>query len=260
MDIIVCVKRIPDTSETVDIVEIDASGRNIRKDRLIFKTNEWDEYALEEAIRLKERLGGVVTAVTTGAEECEHTLRRALAMGADRAIRIDEDVSTADSYVTANILARLISGLSYDLVMFGMQSEDLGRASLGVMCAEMLGIPHVAGAVSVQVRGEEVSVAREIEAGLLELYTLRLPALLTIQTGINRPRYISFINIRKAQNKELRVMTLKELGLSRDVLTPMVKLEKLELPALGKKAEIISGSAEEAASKLAAILKGLGRV
>ena len=258
MDIVACVKHIPDTSDAVDIVEIDASGKDIKRDALIFKTNDWDEYALEEAVQLKERFGGAVTAVTVGTEECDYTLRRALAMGVDRAIRVDEDVTSADSYIMAKILTALIGSLSYDLVMFGMQSEDFGRASLGVMCAEMLGVPHAAGVFRLEVRDREVRVGRELEAGTLELYTLKLPALLTIQTGINKPRYISFINIKRARSRELRVITLGELGLSRDELTPMVKLEKLELPLTGKKAEIISGSAEEAAANLANIFKRLG--
>jgi electron transfer flavoprotein beta subunit len=259
MDIVVSVKRIPDTSEAVDVIEIDASGKDIKRDALIFKTNDWDECALEEAIQLKERLGGTVTAVTVGTEECDSTLRRALAMGADRAIRINEDVIAADSNIIATILTALIRTLSYDLVMFGMQSGDFGRASLGVMCAELLGIPHAAGVFSIQVQDKEVKVGRELEAGILELYTLKLPALLTIQTGINKPRYISYVNLRKAQNKELRIMTLEELGLSRDALSPMVKLEKLEFPTTDKRAKIISGSVEEVTDKLVEILKGLGR-
>jgi electron transfer flavoprotein beta subunit len=187
-------------------------------------------------------------------------LRRALAMGADRAIRINEDVTAADSNVMAMILTSLISTLSYDLVMFGMQSGDFGRACLGVMCAELLGIPHAAGVFSLQVQDREVEVGRELEAGTLELYTLKLPALLTIQTGINKPRYLSYVNIKKAQTKELRIVTLGELGLSRDALTPMVKLEKLEYPTTDKRAKIISGSVEEIADKLVEISKGLGRL
>jgi electron transfer flavoprotein beta subunit len=260
MDIVVSVKRIPDTSDIVDVVKIDASGKDIKRDALIFKTNDWDECALEEAIQLKERLGGTVTAVTVGTDECDSTLRRALAMGADRAIRINEDVTAADSNIMAMILTSLISTLSYDLVMFGMQSGDFGRACLGVMCAELLDIPHAAGVFSLQVQDREVEVGRELEAGILELYTLKLPALLTIQTGINKPRYLSYVNIKKAQTKELRIVTLGELGLSRDALTPTVKLEKLEYPTTDKRAKIISGSVEEIADKLVEISKGLGRL
>lgn len=258
MDIVVCIKRIPDTSEAVDVIEIDLTGKDIKKEALAFKINEWDEYALEEAIQLKEKLGGTITAITAGLEECDETLRKALAMGVDRAIRIDEDVTTADSHGVARLLATQINSLPYNLVMFGMQSGDLGNGQLGAMVAEMLGITHATGVVRLEIKDGEVSVSRELEAGLLELYTLKLPALLTIQTGINKPRYVSFANIRKARSKELKVVTTGELGLSRDILTPMVKLEKLDLPPAGKEAKIISGSAEEAAANLAGTLKNLG--
>jgi len=255
MDIVVCIKRVPDIPGPV---QIDASANDIKRDTLIFKINDWDEYALEEAAQLKEKLGGTFTAITVGPKECDDILRRALALGADRAIRIDEDVTAKDSYTVAKLLSTLISSLSYDLVMFGMQSEDLGRGQLGPMVAEMLGIPHAAGVTRLEVRDREVGVGRELEGGTLELYALKLPALLTIQTGINIPRYVSVSSIRRARDKELRVMALDELGLSRDTLTPIVKLENLDLPPKGKEAEIISGSPEETAEKLAALLKSLG--
>jgi len=258
VDIVVAIKQVLDTSEAVDVVEIDASGKDIKKGALISRINDWDEYALEEAVQLKQKLGGTVTAVTVGPGEWDDTLRRALAMGADRAIRIDEDAAAMDSCVVARVLTALISRLSYDLIMFGAQSEDLGSGQLGPMVAEMLGIPHATLVVSLQVQEGEARVSRELEGGVLELYTLKLPALLTIQTGINRPRYVSFASIKKARDKELKVMSLGELGLSREALTPMVKLEKLELTPAGKRAELISGSAEEAAANLATILKNSG--
>lgn len=258
MDIVVAIKQVLDTSEAVDVVEIDASGKNIKKETLISKINDWDEYALEEAVQLKEKLGGNVTAVTVGPGEWDALLRRALAMGVDRAVRIDEDSEAMDSHVIARMLATLISRLPYDLVMFGAQSEDLGSGQLGPMVAEMLGIPHATLVVNLEAREGEVRVSRELEGGVLELYTLKLPALLTIQTGINRPRYVSFASIKKAREKELKVVSLDELGLSSEALTPMVKLEKLELTPAGKRAELISGSAEEAAASLATILKNSG--
>ena len=255
MDIVACIKRVPDLP---DFVKIDASGKDIERDRLVFKINDWDEYVIEEATQLKEKLGGTFTAVTVGLEECNGVLMRALALGADRAIRIDEDVTTADSYIVAEILAALIKGIPYDLVMFGMQSEDSGRGQLGILIAEMLGISHAVGVKRLEVQDREVRVWRELEGGTLEIYTLKLPALVTVQTGINQPRYPSILGIRRAKNKELKVMAVEELGISRDALTPVVKLEKLDSPPTGKEVEIISGSAEEAADKLATILKDLG--
>ena len=258
MDIVVCIKQVLDTSEAVDVVEIDANGKDIKKETLISKINNWDEYALEEAIQLKEKLGGTVTVITVGPNEWDNLLRRALAMGADKAIRIDEDVAATDAYAVAKILKAVISSLSYDLVMFGAQSEDIGSGQLGVMVAEMLGIPHASLVVKLETQENEVRVRRELEGGLLELYTLKLPALLTIQTGINQPRYISFALVRKARDKEVKVIPIDELNLSREVLTPIAKLEKLEVALGGKEAELISGTTEEAAAKLATILKDSG--
>ena len=255
MDIVACIKRVPDIP---DFVEIDASGKDIKRERLLFKINDWDEYVVEEATQLKEKLGGTFTAITIGPEEDDDILRRALALGADRAIRINEDVTTADSYVVAKILAALIKDLPHDLVLFGMQSEDIGSGQLGPMVAEILGIPHAIGIRRLDVEDGEAKVGRELEGSTLELYTLKLPALLTIQTGINQPRYPSILGIRKAKNKELKVMTLDELGISHDALTPMVKLEKLDLPTSDKEVKMISGSPEETADKLVTIIRDLG--
>lgn len=257
MDIIVCIKRVPDTSEA-DLIKIDPSQKDIEKDRLAFKINDWDEYVLEAAVQLKEKLGGMLTAVTAGPESWDEVLRRALAMGADSGIRIDHDVSVDDPHTVAVILDKVIQGLSYDLVLFGAQSEDFGNGQLGAMVAEMLGIPHATLVTNLEAEEKEVHVERELEAGTLQSYTIELPALLTIHTGINQPRYISLGGIRRAMQKELQVMSLSDLDLSLEALTPMVKLEKLELPPKGKGAELITGTPEEAAGQLAKILKDAG--
>lgn len=257
MDIVVCIKRVPDTSGT-DVIKIDASGKDIEKGALAFKINEWDEYALEAAVQLKEKLAGSVTAVTVGPAGWDDILRRALAMGADKAVRVDEDVGALDSYIVARILQRFIKRLPYDLVVFGAQSEDFGSGQLGAMVAEMLGIPHATLVVSLQAEDREVHIDREVEAGMVESYTIKLPALLTIQTGINRPRYISLGGIKRAMAKELQVMSLSDLDLSLETIDPMVRLEKLELPPKGKEAELISGSPEESAEQLARILQKRG--
>jgi len=258
LDIVVAVKQVPDTSEVVDVVEIDGSGKDIERGTLVSRINEWDKYALEEALQWKQKLGGTVTAVTVGPGEWDDTLRRALAMGADRAIRVDEDATVIDCSAAARTLAALIGRLPHDLVMFGAQSEDFGSAQLGPMVAEMLGIPHAALVVRLQVEEGEAHVERELEGGARDLYTLRLPALLTIQTGINRPRYVSFSSVRKAREKELSVMSLDELGLPPQALTPAVELARLELAPAGKGAVLISGAAEEAAARLATILREAG--
>ena len=257
MDIIACIKRVPDTSET-DAIKIDNSQRDIEKSGLAFKINDWDEYVLEAAVQSKEKLGGTLTAVTVGPQEWSDILRRALAMGADTGIRIDHDVASKDPHIVALILKAVIQRLPYDLVLFGAQSEDFGSGQLGAMVAEMLGIPHATLVVSLEAGDSKVHISRELEAGTLESYTIELPALLTIHTGINKPRYISLGGIKKAMQKELQVMSPDDLGLSADMLVPMVKLERLELPSKGKGAELITGTPEEAAEQLAKTLKEAG--
>jgi electron transfer flavoprotein beta subunit len=257
MDIIACIKRVPDASEA-DVVKIDPSQRDIEKAGLVFKINDWDEYVLEAAVQLKEKLGGTLTAITVGPKDWDEVLRRALAMGADNAIRIDQDVSADDPYTVAVILEKVIQRLSYDLVLFGAQSEDFGSGQLGEMVAEMLGVPHATLVTGLEAEENKVHVNRELEAGTLQSYTIELPALLTIHTGINQPRYISLRGIRSAMQKELQVMVLDDMGLSPGALVPMVKLEKLELPPKGKEAELIAGAPEEAAGQLAKILKDAG--
>ena len=257
MDIIACIKRVPDTSEA-DAIKIDSSQRDIEKSGLAFKINDWDEYALEAAVQLKEKHEGTLTAVTVGPKDWEDILRRALAMGADRAIRIDEDVANVEPYVAAQILVKLIKDLKYDLVLFGAQSEDFGSGQLGAMVAEMLGTPHATLVVNLEAEDKVIHIKRELEAGMLESYTIKLPALLSIQTGINQPRYVSIGGIKRAMQKELEVMSLSDLGLSSESLIPMVTLERLELPPKGKEVELISGLPEEMAEQLAKILQNAG--
>lgn len=257
MYIVACIKRVPDTSEA-DTIKIDASQRDIEKSGLAFKINDWDEYALEAAVQLKEKQGGTLSAVTVGPKDWGDILRRALAVGADKAIRVDEDVVAADPYVVAKILETLLKRLPYDLVLFGAQSEDFGSGQLGAMVAEMLGIPHATLVVGLQAEEQRVRINRELEAGTLESYSIELPALLTIQTGINQPRYISLGGIKRAMKKELQVMSLSDLDLHPETMSPMVKLERFELPPKGKEAELISGSPEESAEQLAKILQNSG--
>ena len=257
MNIIVCMKRVPDTS-LVGRVTIDSSGLDIEKKLLGFKINEWDEYALEEAVQICKRLGGTITAVTVGTNECDDLLRKALALGANQAVRVDEDLTLSDSAAVAQVLGALVSKTPHDLVLFGMQSEDFGAADLGVMVAETLGISHAAGIVKVEGGNGELKVWREVEGGAQEIYSIKLPAVLTIQTGINHPRYPSFLNIRKAKDKELHVITLAELGLDKTGISKLVTLQNLEFPRVTKHGEILSGSSEETAAQLSTILNELG--
>ncbi|MCG6880995.1 MAG: electron transfer flavoprotein subunit beta/FixA family protein [Deltaproteobacteria bacterium] len=252
MNIIVCVKRVPLTQE-VDL-EIDGSGKKIKEDALAYVINDWDNYAIEAAVQLQENLGGEVTAVTIGVEDDEEVLRRALAMGADRAVRIDPGELVTDGYLDATILAKTISGLEYDLILTGVQSEDRNTGMVGIMLAEQLGLAHAAVTNGVAPEENAATVHVELEGGIDEVSRIQLPALLTIQTGINEPRYVSIMGIRKAKKKELKVMTLDDLGFGAEALIPQTQIEEVFLPPETEGAEMIEGDAATVAETLIRIM------
>ncbi|MEO0156574.1 MAG: electron transfer flavoprotein subunit beta/FixA family protein [candidate division WOR-3 bacterium] len=254
MNIIVCIKRVPQTAEAD--VKIDPSGKDIIKDRLAFDMNESDSYALEEAILLKEKYGGSVTVISLGYPDTEDTLRIALAKGGDSAIRIKaEEMGETDGYKTAKVLSSVIKGLNYDLVLTGCMAADDGYSMVGQVLAENLGIPHATLVTKLEVSDKKLQVYRELEGGLLEHLELSLPALVTIQTGINTPRFASLIAIRRAAGKEIKTIGKSELPSDFDTNTT---LEELYLPPVGKRAEILTGSADEVATKIAGIIKEKG--
>lgn len=257
MDTIVFIKRVPDTSEG-DVIKITDSGKSIDKTGLNFKINTWDEYVLETAAQLKEKRGGTFTAITVGTKDWDDVLRRALAMGADKAIRIDMDVTDLEPYAVAIILREVIKPLQFDLLLFGAQSEDFGSGQLGVTVAEMLDIPHASLVTSLEIEEKFVSVNRELEAGVMESYHIKLPALLTIQTGINQPRYISLAGIKRAMKMDIQLIQMSELSISPEEIAPKIKLEKLEVPVETKQAELITGLPAESSEKLAKILQNSG--
>ncbi|MEO0126802.1 MAG: electron transfer flavoprotein subunit beta/FixA family protein [candidate division WOR-3 bacterium] len=254
MNIIVCIKRVPQTAEAD--VKIDSSGKDIIKERLAFDMNESDSYALEEAILLKEKYGGSVTVISLGYPDTEDTLRIALAKGGDLAIRIKaEELGEIDGYKTAKILSSVIKGLNYDLILTGCMATDDGYSMVGQTLAESLGITHATLVTKLEVVDKKLQVYRELEGGLLEHLELSLPALVTIQTGINTPRFASLIAIRRAASKEIKTIGKSELP--SDIDTHSI-LEELFLPPVGKRAEILTGSADEVATKIAGIIKEKG--
>ena len=181
LDIIVCVKQVPETSEVE--LEIDSSGKGIKTESLVFEMNEWDEYSLEEALLLKEQFGGTVTAVTMGAIGADAVLRRCLAKGAEKAIWLkDESFLGSDAFATAKTLSSVIKNLQFDLIFTGAQASDDGHSAVGVILAELLGIPHASMVKKVLVEGKQIRVNRELEGGLEEVVELCTPSLLTIQT------------------------------------------------------------------------------
>lgn len=262
MEIVVCVKRVPETTEAE--ITLDEAGKEIEGKDLVFVINEWDNYALEEGILLKEKFGGSVTAVTMGSEESDEILRKCLAMGADRAIRLtDGAFEGSDAQATAKILLQAVKRLDFDLVLTGVQASDDGCGQTGVTLAELLGIPHAALVSSVEIEDGTAKVHRELEGGLEELLEVRLPAVFTIQTGINQPRYVSIMGIRKARGKEIETLGLADTDLREEdvgISGSLTRLERMSLPTVGKRAQILAGGSDEASTTLAEILKKGGLI
>jgi electron transfer flavoprotein beta subunit len=262
LDIIVCVKHVPETAEAE--LKIDVTGKNVEKTGLVFDINEWDDYALEEAVRIKEKLGGTVTAVTIGMEDSDSTLRKCLARGADTAIRLtDPKFVGSDACATAKILRSVIKNLRFDMILTGMQAGDDGYAAVGPILAEMLQIQHATMVKKLELGSDTVKVNRELEGGMEEQNEVKLPALLSVQTGINEPRYVSIMGIRKAMQKEIRVMNLADTGLTESDVGPMgswLRIERLYVPPVEKQAEFLAGSPDEVATRIAEILKSKGLI
>ena len=256
MNIIVCVKRVPFTQE--EDLKIEATKKEVDRESLAYVINEWDNYAIEEAVRLIEQGEGTVTAMTIGPEEDEEVLRRCLAMGADQAWRIDPGERTLDGQGTARVLARVIADLSFDLILCGVQAEDDNQGMVGITLAEYLGLAHAAVVTAIEPREGELIVQCELEGGTDERSRIKLPALLTVQTGINEPRYVSIMKIKKAAKKPLEVIRLADLNFSPDDLAPQVLLEELFLPPETGGSEMITGDPTQVAEKILQILKEKG--
>jgi electron transfer flavoprotein beta subunit len=250
MKIIVCIKQVPVRDSQL---RLDAGGRWIQENDLNFEINEPDAYALEEALRLKEHHGGEVIALCAGPARAAQTIREALAKGADRALHIeDEQVSSWDTLGLARLLAKAAQSEKADLILTGLQSDDLGYGQTGVVLAEILGTPHATIIMAVEALGGKVRVKRELEDGWFQNVEMPLPAILTIQSGINKLRYATLMGIKKAKTKEIKRLTAAELGVS---ASQTAVIERVYLPQKGKQTQLLEGSAKEAATKLAEKLK-----
>ena len=256
MNVVVCVKQVPEVTDAD--LEINKEGTEIDREDLVMVINDWDNYAIEEAVLLQEKFGGTVTAVTIGTEEDEDVLRRALAMGADRAIRIDPGDVELDGFVISNLLSGAIKDLEYDLILTGVQADDDNCGMVGIMLAEHLSLPHASVVTAIEHKGEELKINVELEDGLYEAAMIRLPSLLTIQTGINEPRYVSIMGIKKARKKELTVLKVSDLNLSGEDLQVATTVEEVYLPPETEGAEIIKGDASTVAGEIIRILKEKG--
>jgi electron transfer flavoprotein beta subunit len=251
MNIAVCVKRIPKTAEADIFIEKDET--DIKKDHLVFHLNDWDGYAVREAALLKEKHGGEVTVITIGPEESKEVLTRCLAMGADRALRI-KGPAVLDGHLIAKILSQVIKNQSFDLILTGVQAEDDNCGQVGVGLAQMLGLPHAAIVTHIDVAGDKAKVRRELEGGIDEVLELKLPAVLTIQTGINEPKYVSLGAILEAEDKEIKEVGIGEVGVPPQE-TSDTTVDQIFFPPVGKMAEILKGSPEEVVLQLTEILK-----
>jgi len=262
LNVIVCVKHVPETAEAE--LKIDSTGKNIEKTGLVFDINEWDDYALEEAVRIKEKQGGTVTAITIGPQDSEPTLRKCLARGADKAIRLtDPKFENSDAYATAKILHSVIKTIHFDLILLGAQAGDTGNAATGPILAELLGIPHATMVKKIELATATAKINRELEGGLEEQIEIHLPALFAIQTGINEPRYVSIMGIRKAMQKEIKVLSLADTGLTENDVGPAgswINIDKLYVPPVEKQAEFLKGTPDEIATKLTELIKSRGLI
>ena len=258
MKILVCVKQVPAKDSPLRLTE-DSSW--IRDADLSYEINEPDSFALEEALRLKEKHGGEVVVASVGPTRVQQAIREALSKGADRAIHIDDDSgSKLDSYFTARLIAEAVRSEAFDLVLTGLQSDDLGFAQTGVILAELLGLPHATIIMEVQVLDSRLKVKRELEGGWFQWVETPLPALLTIQSGINKPRYATLKGIKGAKTKEIRRVTPTDLGVKPDEASARNQLRRIYVPVKTKKTEFIEGPPKEAAARLMEKLQREARV
>jgi len=247
---VVCVKQVRTLS---DEVEFTADGRDVDPDYVELAVNEWDTYAVEEALRVREAAGeGEVVVVTVGGDDSEAALRRCLAMGADRAIRVTgEDAEIADPLTVARALAGAVGPESPDLVFAGVQSSDSVQAATGTMLAELLDLPRVAVVTKLTYdhSGKRAIVHRELEGGLIDVVEVDTPALLTIQTGINEPRYANLRAIKQASQQEITVL---DGGIEGETA---YRVRRMFVPPRGEGAEPLGDTPAEVAQQIAEIVK-----
>ena len=250
MKIIVAIKQVPARDSQL---KIQSGGQWIEEDDLTFEINEPDAYALEEALQLKEKHGGEVVALCLGPSRAASTIREALAKGADRAIHISEEsISGLDTLAVAKLLAGAIKSEAPDLVLTGLQSDDLGYGQAGVVLAELLGVPHATIIMQVSIEGGTLRVKRELEDGWFQFVSMPLPAVLTIQSGINKLRYATLMGIKKAKTKEIKVLTAAEAGGAGSAVST---LDRIYVPQRTKVSTIFEGDAKSTAAQLVEKLK-----
>lgn len=256
MKIGVCVKQVPAKDAPLSIA---TPAHWIRESDIGFETNEPDAFALEEALRLKEKHGGEVVAISMGPERVKQTIKEALAKGADRGIHVvDDKFYELDPLGSARSIAAAIQNEKFDLILTGLQSDDQGFGQTGVLLAEILGLPHATIIMQIEVLdGQRMKLKRELEAGWFQWVELPVPAVLSIQSGINKPRYATLKGIMAAKKREITAVQRASLNVPTELTQ---KVQKIYVPSRTKKTEFITGSPKEIAAKLVEKLKHEARV
>ena len=259
MEILVCVKRVPDTAENE--FELNSEGNDLDRDDLVYSVNEWDNYAVEEAIQIVDNLGGSITVVTVGDDEAEEVLRREMAMGANNGVLLSDDAfEGSDGRGIAAILKAEVEKGNYDLILTGAQADE-GAGQVGGMLAAMLDYPYASLVNKIEPADGKIKVGREIEGGNQEMNEIELPCVLSIQTGINEPRYVGIRGIRKVAGVEIPVKGAGDLGVDAgSVGKAGAKTKRVDyfVPDLGDGAEMLEGATDEIIEKLIEKLKAKG--
>jgi len=255
MKILVAIKQVPARDSQVKIA---SSGQWIEDDDLTYEINEPDAYALEAGLQLKEKHGGEVVVLCFGPSRAGQTIREALAKGADRALHIESDDPGAfDPLAAGKLIAAAMKAESPDLVLTGIQSDDLGYGQTGVVVAELLGYSHATIVMEVEPQGKMVRVKRELEDGWFQNVVLPLPVVLTVQSGIKKLRYATLMGIKKAKTKEVKTVAARELGAD---MASQAEMKRVYLPERSKKTQMLSGDAKQVAHQLVEKLKFEARV
>lgn len=256
MNIVVCIKQVPDTAATI---KLDPSGKSISTENITYVMNPFDEYAVEEALQAKEKFGGEVVLVTMGPERAEEALRTGLAMGADRGVHVlDPQLAGTDYSGTARVLATAIKTIPHDVIFCGKVAVDDNAGQIGPAIAELLGIPQVTAAAKLEMAqdGESAKAHREVE-GATEVLETPLPAVITAEKDLNQPRYPSLPGIMKAKTKEIKKMTLANLGLNPaefGVAAARFEVKGMSMPPKREGGRIIEGELPEAVKELVRLL------
>ncbi|MFQ5455073.1 MAG: electron transfer flavoprotein subunit beta/FixA family protein [Nitrospirota bacterium] len=263
MNIVVCIKQVPATEARI---KVNSEGNDIERDELPYVVNPYDEFAVEEGLRIKERIGdSSLTVVSIGTERVVSALRTCLAMGADKAVHvIDDGINCCDSYKTALILSKVLKSIPYDIILFGKHAIDDDNGAVGIQTGELSGIGHISVVNKLELDHEnkKVTANRQIEGGI-EVIDANLPVIITCQKGMNEPRYPSLPGIMKAKQKPLQKIGLEELGLTPDVMennASKIRLINMSDPPKREAGRIIQGSHQDAVKELVNLLKGESKV